>query len=58
MEAIKSSRGLTAVEYVLVALPATLLLSVYLLGFAISSQFDGPKTCRVNAQSEYSPPRG
>jgi hypothetical protein len=59
MEAINSHTGLKAIEYVLVAAPATLLLSVYLFGsLVISSQFDAPKACRFNAQTEYAPPRG
>jgi hypothetical protein len=59
MEAINSHTGLKAFEYVLVAAPATLLLSVYLFGsLVIRSQFDAPKACRVNAQTEYAAPRG
>lgn len=59
MEAVKSHTGLKAIEYVLVAAPATLFLSLYLLGgFLIQSQFDAPKACRLNAQTEYAAPRG
>ncbi len=59
MEAIKSLTGLKAIEYVLVAGPAALLLSVYLFGsLVIRSQFDAPKACRLNDQTEYAAPRG
>jgi hypothetical protein len=59
LEAINSHTGLKAIEYILVAAPATLLLSVYLFGsLVIRSQFDVPKACRVNAQTEYAAPRG
>jgi hypothetical protein len=59
MEAIKSNRGPSAVEYVLIALSVTLLLSVYLVGGpAIPRQYEAPNTCRINAQPEYAPPRG
>lgn len=43
MEAIQSNRGLTALEYVFVALPIALLLSVYLLGdLAIAGRHNAP----------------
>jgi hypothetical protein len=59
MEAIQSNTGPSAVEYVLIALSVTLLLSVYLVGGpAIPRQYEAPNTCRINAQPEYAPPRG
>jgi hypothetical protein len=59
MEAVKSHTGFKAIEYALVAAPATLFLSLYLLGgLLIHNQFDAPKACRLNAQTEYAAPRG
>ena len=59
MEAINSRPGLKAIEYVLVAAPAALFLSVYLFGSLImANQFGAPKACRLNAQTEYVAPRG
>jgi hypothetical protein len=59
MEAMNSHTSLKAIEYVLVAGPAALLLLVYLFGnLVIRSQFDAPKACRLNDQTEYAAPRG
>jgi len=59
MEAIKSNKGLTATEYVLIAFPAGLLLSVYLLGnLAIAGRFDSPKACHLDVRSDYVVPQG
>ena len=59
MEAIQSNTGPSAVEYVLIALSVTLLLSISLAGgLAISRQYEAPTACRVNAQPEYAPVRG
>ena|SRR5271163_2128849 len=59
MEAIQSNTGPSAVEYVLIALSVTLLLSVSLVGgLAIPRQYEIPNACSVNAQPEYAPVRG
>ena len=59
MEAVKSFTDFKAIEYVLVAAPATLFLSLYLFGsLVIHNQFDAPKACRLNDQTEYAAPRG
>jgi hypothetical protein len=59
METVESHRGLKAIEYILVAAPATLLFSVYLFGsLVIHSQLDAPKACRLNVEAEYAAPRG
>jgi hypothetical protein len=59
MEATRSQTGFRAIEYVLVAAPTTLLLSVYLFGsLVIGDPFGAPKACRLNAQPEYAAPRG
>ena len=59
MKAVKSHAGFEAIEYALVAAPAALFLSLYLLGgLLIHDQFDAPKACRFNAQTEFAAPRG
>jgi len=59
MEAIQSNTRPLAVEYVLIALSVTLLLSVSLVGgLAIPRQYETPNACSVNAQPEYAPVRG
>jgi hypothetical protein len=59
MEAIQSNTGPSAVEYVLIALSVTLLLSVSLAGgLAISRPYQVPNACGINAQPEYAPVRG
>jgi hypothetical protein len=59
MEAIKSNKGLTATDYVLIAFPAALLMSVYLLGnLAIADRFGSPKACHLDVRSDYAVPRG
>ena len=46
MEAIQSNTGPSAVEYVLIALSVTLLLSVSLAGgLAIPRQYEAPNAC-------------
>jgi hypothetical protein len=59
MQAIQPNRGLSAIEYVLIALSVTLLLSISLGGgLAISRQYEAPNACSINAQPEYAPVRG
>jgi hypothetical protein len=59
MEAVKSPTSFEAIEYVLVAAPAALFLSLYLLGgLLIPKQFEAPKACHLNAKTEYAAPRG
>jgi hypothetical protein len=59
METIKSDRGLSAVEYVPIALSLTLLLLLYLGGgLAIPRQYAALNACRIDAQPVYAPPRG
>jgi hypothetical protein len=59
MEAIKSHTSFKATEYLLVAVPAAVLLTVYLFGsLVIRNQFDAPKACRLDAQTEYAAPHG
>jgi hypothetical protein len=60
MKSILSNRGLRASEYALIALPAVLLLSIYLLAHvAVAARYDGPRTCPLGAYTGYAiPPRG
>jgi hypothetical protein len=49
-----SNRGLGAAGYALIALPAALLLSIYLLVyFATASRSDVPNSCRLDPLLEY-----
>ncbi len=59
MKAIQSNTGPSAVEYVLIALSVTLLVSISLAGgLAIPRQYEAPNACKVHAQPEYAPVRG
>jgi len=60
MEPILSNRGLRASDYAMIALPAVLLLSIYLLAHvAAAARYDGLRTCPLGGYTEYViPPRG
>jgi hypothetical protein len=59
MEAVQSNKGLTTTERALIALPAALFLSVYLLGnFALRGQIRTPEACHLDVRSEYVIPLG
>jgi hypothetical protein len=59
MEAIMSNKGLGPAGYVLVAFPAVLLLSIYLLAYAaMAGRFDATHSCRLHPHLEYAVPLG
>jgi len=59
MEAVTSSKGLTAIERLFIALPMAVFLSLYLIGgFAVGGQFRAPQACHLDTRLEYAAPRG
>jgi hypothetical protein len=59
MQATMPSKGWGATEYALMALPAALLISIYLFAYiAIAGRFDAPNSCRLDPILEYPAVRG
>jgi hypothetical protein len=59
MSAAMTSKGWGAAEYALMALPAALLISIYLLAYiSIAGRFDPPNSCRLPPLLEYPAVRG
>jgi hypothetical protein len=60
MESLLSNRGVSSTEYVLAALLAAVLLSVFLLAFlGIAGRYNAPNLCPLGAYIGYAiPPRG
>lgn len=59
MQATMVNKGLGAAGYVLIALPAVLLISIYLLAYiAIAARFDAPNSCRLDPFLEHSAVQG
>jgi hypothetical protein len=59
MQATTPSKSWRATEYALMALPAALIISIYLLAYiAIAGRFEVPNSCRLDPLLEYPAVRG